>query len=309
VTHSDLVSRRRWRLAIVPLAFVFGALPVAAPAELGYLGPRGTFSEQAAKTYCKAMPDVGVTVPFETMTAVVEALRARKIGRGILPVVSTVAGFPQESSRLLLAAPDPGFRVVAELIVPVDLNLVVQPGTPRERIREILSHPNALGESRAFLDAHYGGIPRTETASTASASERVRQSDGSLAAVSSAAAARLYGLEILDASIQEDPRNATSFWVIARADDEPIVNPVKRVVLLVDAPCGSPALSAAVASLYRTGLEVEFVESTPLAGGSHGFRYLLALSSAKPVPRDRIDRAIHAASAVGGRALRLGSFD
>jgi prephenate dehydratase len=101
------------------LAFLVVAVP--ARADLGFLGPRGTFSDEAAERYRRAAPEAGASVPFDTMTAVVEALRAKRISRGILPVVSTVAGFPEESQRLLLGESDPGFRVVAELVVPVEL--------------------------------------------------------------------------------------------------------------------------------------------------------------------------------------------
>ena len=271
-------------------------------AQLGFLGPRGTFSEQAAETYRERTPSVGDTLPFETMTAVVDALRAGRVARAVLPVASTVAGFPPESSRLLLGAPDPGFRVVAELVVPVELHLVVKPGTARERIRRILSHPNALGEARALLDARYPGVPREETASTAAAAELVKDGDGSLAAVASLAAARLYGLEVLDRAIQEDPHNATSFWVLARAEDAPQANAATRLVLLLEAPPGSDVLSETVARLHEAGLSVVFVESRPLPGELYGFRYLISLASETIVSTERLERATR------GRALRLGWF-
>jgi prephenate dehydratase len=277
---------------------------LAAPvhAQLGYLGPRGTFSELAAERYREASPSVGETLPFETMTAVVEALREGRIARGILPVASTVAGFPAESSRLFLDAPDPGFRIVAELVVPVELHLMVKPGAPRESVREILSHPNALGEARAFLDAHYPGIPRRETASTAAAAERVAKGDGGLAAVASLAAARLYGLEVLDRAIQEDSQNATSFWVLAHVEGAPAIGEARRLVLLLEAPAGSDVLSETLARLHEAGLGVVFVESTPLPGALYGFRYLISLASEEPVATERVEQA------TGGRALRLGWF-
>ena len=70
-------------------------------ADLGFLGPRGTFSDQAAETYRQHTPGLDRTLPFESMTAIVDAVAAGRIASGIIPVASTVAGFPAESARLL----------------------------------------------------------------------------------------------------------------------------------------------------------------------------------------------------------------
>jgi prephenate dehydratase len=292
------------RASALALSMVLVSVPVGA--DLGFLGPRGTFSDEAAELYRRAVPDVGATVPFETMTAVVDALRAGRISRGMIPVASTVAGFPEESQRLLLSEPDPGFRVVAEVVVPVELHLLVKPGASRAGIRRILSHPNALGEAGRFLATSYPGATREETSSTAAAAERVRDGDGSLAAVASSAAARLYELEILERFIQEDSLNATSFWAIARTEDAPEPREASRLALLLEAPSGSDALSATVASLHDAGLDVVFVSSAPLPGEIYGFRYLLSLSAEKPVASDRISTAIGSDAAAGGRVLPLG---
>src|ERR1700690_3801061 len=106
-------------------------------ADLGFLGPRGTFSDQAAETYRQRTSGLDKTVPFENMTAIVDALAAGRIASGILPVASTVAGFPVESARILLSDRQPGFRVVGEVVVPVELHLLVKAGTPRGRVTRI----------------------------------------------------------------------------------------------------------------------------------------------------------------------------
>lgn len=288
--------------ALLALSILVSAAPVHA--ELGFLGPRGTFSEQAAESYRARAPEVGESVPFESMTAVVQALREGRISRGILPVASTVAGFPAESSRLFLGQPDPGFRVIAELLLPIELHLVVRPGTSAGEVKTILSHPNALGEASAFLDEHYPGVPREETASTAAAAERVKNGDGTVAAVASLAAARLYGLEIIAEAIQEDPHNATSFWVITRVEDAPSVDEASRLVLLVEAPVDSPILSDTIASLDDLRFNVVFINSRPLPGELYGFRYLVSLEADEPVATARLH-----AVASADQILIVGSFD
>ncbi len=294
-------------LRCVSLICLLAATP--ASEDLGFLGPRGTFSEEAADVYRRATPLVGKTIPLETMTALVQAVREGHIGRGIVPVASTVAGFPAESAGLLLASLDPGFRVIDEVVVPVELHLVVRHGTPRSRIRRIASHPSALKEARSFLRTRYAGLPLEETASTASAAERAATSDGSVAAIASAGAVQLYDLDILDAAIQESPDNATSFWVIARPDNAPALVEADRLVIAIDAPAGSPVLSKVVANLARSGFAVVFINSAPLPGILYGFRYLLSLAADQRVARRVVDSAVRADGAPGARVLVLGWFE
>jgi prephenate dehydratase len=267
-------------------------------ADLGFLGPRGTFSDQAAETYRQKMNGLDKTVPFENMTAIVDALAAGRIARGIIPVASTVAGFPAESARILLSERQPGFRVVGEVVIPVELHLLVKPGTQRKGVARIVSHPSALKEAGAFLKTHYAAIPQEETQSTAAAAERVAKGDGTLAAVASPAAARLYGLEILDRDIQENPDNATSFWAIARVEDAPALSAADRLVLRVETASGSPALSRMIARLHEAGFAVVFINSAPLAGKLYGFRYVISLAAAKPVAEPALESGV----------LRLGWF-
>lgn len=304
---KTLLALRRWG-GVVGLAGALQAVP-SAEGELGFLGPRGTFSEEAAETYRRATPDVGVSVPFETMTHVIEALREARVSRAILPVASTVAGFPAESSELFIASGEPGFRVVSEIVLPIELHLLAKPGTLRDGIGRILSHPNALGESGAYLDEHFSGIAREETASTAAAAERVSRGDGTHAAVASVAAARLYGLEILAEDIHEDPDNATSFWVLARPGEVTVPENVTRFVALLDAPAGSRALSETIASLHEVGFNVVFSNSRPLPGELYGFRYLLSFAAREPVETKRIRATLASMADLGdARLLPLGWF-
>jgi len=279
----------------------------AAQAQLGFLGPRGTFSEEAAEAYRESAPGIDRTIPFDSMTAVVEALRDGTIERGILPLASTVAGFPAESEKLLLSALDPGFRVVAEIVLPIDLHLMVKPGTPRHRIRRILSHPNALGEAYAFLDASFSDASREETSSTAAAAEIVQNSDEHIAAVASVAAARLYGLDVIESAIQADPHNATSFWILAKPESARVGESGTRLVLLLEAPSGSSIFSETMARLADAGLAVVIVNSTPLPGALYGFRYLVSLVSERPIPTERLSTALEPATRAGS-VLRLGWF-
>jgi prephenate dehydratase len=294
------------RASLFATILLAGAL-LAAP-DTGFLGPRGTFSETAAETYCATVAGCARTVAFPTITGVVAAVREGRVERAVIPVASTVAGFPPESAGLLLAALDPGFRVLEEVVVPVELHLLVKPGTRRERIHRIASHPNALKEAGNALRRLFPNVPLEPTASTAAAAEAVAQGDGTLAAVGSLAAGKLYGLTILERAIQENHDNATSFWAIQRADTwapDPAAN---RLVVSLEAETGSAAFSALMAAMHEPHFSVVFVNSTPLPGKLYGFRYIVLLAAPSPVPRERVDTVLASCRECGGRVLLLGAF-
>ena len=267
-------------LAVLTLA----PLPASAqPADLAYVGPRGTYSEQAALTFVAAR---GVTTPpqaVDTLGAVSEAVASGRARLGILPIVATTSGFPAATHAAFLRAADPGWRVVGEVSLPIRSNLLVKPGTRREDLRRVLSHPNALREASIVLRRDFGALELVETASTAAAARDVAAGDGTSAAVAGPAAAALFGLVVLAEGIQDDPNNTTLFWVIGPASSPPADAP-NRLVLSIDAPGSSAHFGRAVAALNALGFQVTFVNPAPLPGPPFAWRYAIAASAARPVP-------------------------
>ncbi|MGA0595138.1 prephenate dehydratase [Enterovirga sp. CN4-39] len=264
------------------------ALPLSTSAssqvsELAYLGPRGTYSEQAALAVRSARGIAVEPTTEESLGAVTEAVAAGRARLGILPIAATVSSFPAASHAALLRAPDPGWRVVGEVELPILSNLLVKPGTRKEDLRKVLSHPNALKEASIVLRRDFGNLQQVETASTAAAAREVAAGDGTIAAVAGPAAMPLFGLVALAEGIQDDPNNTTLFWVIGSGTSEPSEAP-DRVVLLVEAPGRSANLGAAIAALNGLGFRVTFVNSAPLPGPPFTFRYAIAASSQRPVP-------------------------
>jgi hypothetical protein len=156
------------RASVLALLLAMGFTPVQA-ADLGYLGPPGTYSEQAADAYRGADPAFATLRPQPSITAVAEAVARGALPRGLLPGLSTTAGFPAESHLALLRAHDPGFRILGAVIVPIETDLLVRPGTQLADIRAVLSHPNALAEAGGFLRARLPHVALRPVASTAAA--------------------------------------------------------------------------------------------------------------------------------------------
>lgn len=255
----------------------------AQPAELAYLGPRGTYSEQAALAALAQRGIDALPSAQSSLGAVAEAVANGRARRGILPIVATTSAFPAAAHAALLGASDPGWRVVGEVQLPIVSNLLVKPGTKREDLRRVLSHPNALKEASVVLRREYADLQLVETASTAAAAREVAAGDGTSAAVAGPAAMPLFGLVALAEGIQDDPTNTTLFWVIGPASAALAEMP-DRVVLSIDAPGQSAALGQAVSALHGLGFCVTFVNAAPLPGAPFAFRYAVAAASERPVP-------------------------
>ncbi|MBS0562640.1 MAG: prephenate dehydratase, partial [Proteobacteria bacterium] len=250
-------------------------------AALVHLGPPGSYSEQAARGFRVAHGIAARVEPVESLAAVAAAVRAGRAAFGVLPVLATTSGFPAEAHAALVGAPDPGWRVVGEATLPIVSHLLVRPGTRRADLRRVLSHPNALREAAATLARDFADLVAVETASTAEAARLVASGDGTAAAVAGPAAMAPYGLVPIAEAIQDDPHNATLFWLIAPAGAPPDPMPA-RVAILLDARDGSDRLGAAAAALHGLGFSIAFVSLAPLPGPPFAFRY--AIAAAAPAP-------------------------
>ena len=263
------------------LASVFASTAVLAhdaDGSLAFLGPKGTYSEQAANYWAeRADGDVNV-IERDNLSDVVEAVEKNNVDQAILPVMATVSAFPVESHEAILSNEEPQFSVVGEVSLPIVSQLAVKPGTKKDDIKKILSHPNALKEASVFLKEEYLDVPLEDSASTAAAAKIVAEGDGSSAAVVGPAGAELYELEVLTDGIQDDQNNATMFWVLAPKDAE-FTKQANRAAVLVDAPGGSSAFSDTVSVLQQEGFNVVFTNSLSLMGKPYAFRYVISAAS------------------------------
>ena len=260
-------------------------------AELVYLGPRGTYSEQAALIFLDRRASTARPVATRSLQAVSDAVSQGRARLGILPIAATVSSFPAESHAALLRADDPGWRIVAEVELPIVSDLLVKPGTQRETLRRVLSHPNALEEAAVALRRDFSGLQWVETASTAAAAREVARGDGTSAAVAGPAARRHFGLVALAEGIQDHPCNTTLFWVIGAANSPPAETP-NRLALTIDAAASTDALGQAIAALSALRFRITFVNSRPLPGPPFAFRYAVAAAAARAVPLASITKKL-----------------
>ncbi len=177
--------------------------------KVGYLGPRGTFSHQAAEIYAKGQ--VAELIPYNTITELILTLNAKDIDEAVVPIENSIEG--AVNTTLDMLAWDVDLYIIREVIIPIEQNLMVR--HKHKNISRIISHPQAIGQCREFLKKHFPDIPIQYTYSTAQAAAQVASSDEDWAAVASRKAAEEYGLKILYPSIQDNNTNVTRFIVLS----------------------------------------------------------------------------------------------
>lgn len=184
--------------------------------KIGYLGPLGTYSYEATLAYGRKVEEDFELTPFVTISEVILAVNEGKIDKGIVPIENSVEG--AVSTALDTFSEDIDISVEAELVLPIREYLLGKSAFNGElsNIKEIISHPQPLGQCRRYLSENLKMADTKAVSSTTAAIEEVLRGDGSAAAIGSHTAADLYNMKILAADIQDEPNNSTRFVVISK---------------------------------------------------------------------------------------------
>jgi prephenate dehydratase len=175
-----------------------------------YLGPMGTHSHEALLSLTETEIEA---VPFPTIDEVFNAVERGKVDAGIVPIENSVGGSVDATLDALAFESD--LEIQAEVVRDIHHALCVAPGVKLEEITRIVSHPQALSQSRRWLTEHLLGKPTAAATSTAEAVRAAVEERG-VAAIGSSFAAEIYGAEVLVDSIEDYAGNQTRFVALGR---------------------------------------------------------------------------------------------
>jgi len=177
--------------------------------KVGYQGEKGAYSQKAIKALFKDQ-DVAA-LAFRTSYAVVDAMKKNSIDFGVLPINNSIIGSITHTYDLLF---ENKLTITREVIIPIHHALIVYPGTKKEDIKTIYSHPAAIAQCEVFLR----GCPQIEiipTYDTAGSAKMIAEKElNGVAAIAGKDAAELYGLDVLRYKIEDYPHNQTRFVLV-----------------------------------------------------------------------------------------------
>jgi prephenate dehydratase len=187
--------------------------------KLGYLGPPGTFSEEALRA--EPLSADGELVPFASIHDTVMAVEGGSIDRALVPIENSLeGGIPATLDAIAVDAGD--VAIVGEAVLVIRNCLMARDDLALDAIAVVVSHPQPLGQCARFLRSEVAQAEVRAAASTAEAARTVAATAEPWAALGPRSAAERYGCRVLREGVDDDPDNATRFVWLARGGTEPV---------------------------------------------------------------------------------------
>lgn len=180
--------------------------------KIGYLGPPGTFTEEALL----GQDDLasGELVPMASVNDVLAATEAGDVALGFVPIENSIEG--TQTATLDALVFDHTLLIQREVVIPIHMQLLGPAGLRLQDVRQVLAFPFAAAQCRAFLAEKLPGAEVVAAYSNADAARRLGEDrPAGTAAVSTSLAAELYSLAVMATSIEDHPDNATRFVAVA----------------------------------------------------------------------------------------------
>jgi prephenate dehydratase len=238
---------------------------VMVPPRYAYLGPAGTFTEQALLAHLAGAP--ADLVPEPSVEEALDAVRQGEVDAAMVPLENSIEG--SVSATLdALAFGDP-LVIVAEAQVPVSFALMAVRGTTLADVHIVTTHPHAQAQCRAWLSDHLPDAQVVLSSSTAGAAANLASGERVAdAAIAAPLAAQVYDLEVLADGVGDHPDAETRFVLVGRPQaPQPATGADKTTLALFMGPDHPGALLEILTELAVRGINLTRIESRPTGGG------------------------------------------
>jgi prephenate dehydratase len=271
--------------------------------RVGFLGPLGTFTEQALKT----QPDLAAAehVLFRTMPDVLDAVDSGEIDLGFVAIENSIEGTVNLTQDELAFSHD--LLIQREVVLNIEHCLMTKPGVALGDIAQVLSIPVASAQCHAYLRATVPHAELRAANSTAEAAQLVADGPAGLAAIAPRASAGLYGLQIIADDIADHPGNQTRFVVVAR-EGVPAPTGHDRTALVIYQRADEPgSLISILQEFAARRINLSNLLSRPTKDGGLG-DYCFVVYADGHVADELLADAMRALHAKQGRVKFLGSY-
>ena len=271
------------------------SLALEKPLTIAFLGPRGTWTHQAARS------KFGASLDYATQPSVGDVFDEVEKGRahyGVVPVENSTEGAVNHTLDEFVDSP---LQICAQIPMRIAQNLISR--APLESIERIYSHPQSFGQCRQWLRVN---LPRAELIEVSSNARAVQLAacEQASAAIAGELAAEIHGLPVLEPAIQDDPRNLTRFLVIGSRSSPPTGNDRTSIMFTVRDEAG--ALLRALEPFEHQGISLSKIESRP--SKRQVWEYIFFVDASGHREDDALKAAISALSGHATAIKILGSY-
>lgn len=264
---------------------------IQGPLKVCFLGPEGSFSHQAA---IRAFSHYAELIPCKNFRELFDVVEGRKSDLSVLPIDNSLAGPVGEVLDLLL---ERNVYIVGEIYERIDLCLLSEKDL--SEIREVYSHSHALEQCRNYLAEKFPDVKVISVDSTSKAAQLAKEKGE--AAIGAELLAEIYGLKIIDRSIQDRKNNYTRFIVISRerieGDKTSLIFSVKNV---------PGALHRALGPFAKREIDLTSIHSRPIK--TKPWDYIFFMDFKGSSKDERIREAIRELEDISTFVKLLGSY-
>ncbi len=248
--------------------------------KIGYLGPKGTFTHQAALEF---FPKAGSKfIPYKTIIEIFENIQKKNLDYGVIPIENSLQGTVRETVDLLI---EKDLIIYGEIELRIIQNLISTKNSDISKIKKIYSHPQAFAQTSSWLKANLPASELINVNSTAEAVKIVKEKNqNDLAAIGTNFASEVYGLKVLSSHIEDIPSNFTRFLIISNKENKIKKGNIKTTIVYVvkDIP---GALYRVLEIFAKANINLSKIESRPRRKGRWEYIFYMDFEGDKDDPK------------------------
>ena len=199
-------------------------LALEQPTRVAYLGPEGTFTQQAALKHFGFSSEAQ---PVSTIDQVFREVEAGAVNYGVVPVENSTEGMVSHTLDTFMNS---NLKIVGEVALRIHHNMMISSNTDPDRITRIYSHSQTLAQCRTWLDENYPSAERVAVNSNAEAAKRIK-GEWNSAAIAGDIAGQIYDLNVMAEKIEDSPDNTTRFLIVGTENTQPSGNDKTSIML------------------------------------------------------------------------------
>lgn len=267
------------------------------PIRVAYLGPEGTFTQQAA---LKHFGRSAICLPMASIDDVFREVEAGAVEYGVVPVENSSEGVVNHTLDTFFES---NLKISGEVALRIHHHLLVSDITDTKSISRIYSHSQSLAQCRKWLDSNFPKAERVPVSSNAEAAKRVA-GEWNAAAIAGEMAADLYGLKILTEKIEDNPDNSTRFLIIGTQEVPPSGHDKTSLIISMRNEPG--ALYDLLEPFRNHRVDLTSIESRPSKMGAWNYVFFIDLNGHQN--EDNIRAALEEVGERASDLKMLGSY-
>ncbi len=243
----------------------------------------GSFHEDAAIKYFNDKIEV---VECKTFTNVCEMMDSDKVDLAVMAIENSIAGSILKNYQLIR---DYHLRIIGEIYLHIQQNLLVNPGTKMAQITDIYSHPVAIEQCAEYIEKYFPNVEKHENVDTAASAKLVREKNMvHAAAIGNLRSAELYDLEVLETGIETNKKNYTRFLILSKHGNK--TEGTNKASICFEVGHFHGALARVLNTFAENEINLTKIQSVPVIGKPNEYTFHVDLEWEKP---EKYDRAIH----------------